>query len=112
LHLVGGYIFPIAGLEAMIKMKISTPTGNRSFDPEIKHRLYSPSLLAIPTQMLNLKEAKPQIFTLRGIIKYYVENYTVVCILIKEATVCILTATENYCDRNKHLEHRSVLGCR
>jgi hypothetical protein len=45
------YIFSIAGLEALMKRKISTQTGNRSFDPEIKHRPSSARLLILLAAM-------------------------------------------------------------
>jgi hypothetical protein len=49
------HIFSIVGVEALIKRKISTQTGNRSFDPEIKHRLSSPWLLVLLTALFQPK---------------------------------------------------------
>jgi len=55
LRLGRDYIFSIVGLEALMKRKISTQTGNRSFDPEIKHRLSSPWLLILLTALFQAK---------------------------------------------------------
>jgi len=55
LRLEREYIFSIVGLEALIKRKISTQTGNRSFDPEIKHGLSIPRLLILPTALVQPK---------------------------------------------------------